>query len=780
MELSKDMFTKEESVEVFYASDEQKKNPRVAMYNMMLDIKSLAQFDKEALTDEVVDYAIEHGFVLPSYYNSDLFSNYKLAYYLVKQKPENLLYVDRKILTEEIITMALDKGLQFDPKKYSLMSNEKFLKVAISRDINLLNYVPKEAITDEIIKIAKKKKFVFEFKGERKAKRPYYENFSDDLDLIPNNNLYLLKYDELVISSFINGYEAIIFEEDIPTSNKYYDYMLEKALSDKISFDSLRNFKLYETETFKTYINNNLFVTESSRKLMQKYLKEKYIKENLELSSYVLRDDFVEEFGQLLVDMIIKYLICPKSEFRIDIILKEISVKDLKNIFDLLYNENGELKVLQFQKIVNYFASNINLLKQILNSNMNEVNVDNLKLLVNENNTDIKINSIDELNNLNDIRYDVYNKSYLSVRDKVFKYLTGNDYSEFYNVQQEEITSFRYKQLLKKNDNLDEQKIVSYLEYLEGIDKLSIEQLDDIWLELQNNKMDVYLLDEIVRSFKNNFFTNYRNNLTKIKDKKASYFEDDVPVFEYNGENFSFIAHAFNAFDSKYIEDNVVDSMYIPTIGRSYVATSYINQNHYSLAVMNETCVNFIFSDFSNENLIASSYEDLYIKAPKNNSLDVTVKQSKYLDPFEMACLTYQYNEMDFYRINDDDYKSIPSAVLCYDEVKKVDKIIAANYQLPIVLIKTEAYRNLNNELFEKYKEEIIRGDIAHLKEILGLSRKLQKIFNEEELSVMFESVPLDRMEELLSELRIFEYNENVIENIRNKYMPENVEAKKL
>ena len=195
---------------------------------------------------------------------------------------------------------------------------------------------------------------------------------------------------------------------------------------------------------------------------------------------------------------------------------------------------------------------------------------------------------------------------------------------------------------------------------------------------------------------------------------------------------------------------------------------------------MNGSCVNFIFGDFSNENLISSSYKDIYITGEENNSLDVSVKSSKYLDPFEMACLTQSYNEMDFYRINNNDYKSIPSAVLCYDEITENDKRIANDYQLPIVVIKTEAYKNLNRELWEKYKEELIRGDNIHLKEFLGLTSKLHINITLEELVSMFEGVSIDRIEELLLALRIFGYDESIINNIRDKYVVSDIDVKKL
>ena len=55
--------------------------------------------------------------------------------------------------------------------------------------------------------------------------------------------------------------------------------------------------------------------------------------------------------------------------------------------------------------------------------------------------------------------------------------------------------------MLRKNgnDNLEDQKLVSYLEYLEKLGQLSTEQLDSVWLELQNNHSEIYLLDDIIR-----------------------------------------------------------------------------------------------------------------------------------------------------------------------------------------------------------------------------------------------------------------------------------------
>lgn len=762
-----ELFTKEEMYDAnkYLSSEEQLKNPRIALYNVMKNVQKIYEFRKEALSDEVVDYVINNGLELPrnDWDCHELLYNYKLAFYLVKLNPSLLFRVPKNNLTEELITMALDEGFDLENIHEQLLENQTFLKLAISKDPKVLNLVKKENVTDELIQIACAKKYVFELVGQREGKRLTYTSFGEDDYLEVVNNLHLLNHDELVISSFINGYESIIFEEDISENNKYYEYMINKAINDRTPITNLRNKNLYKNEIFKKYLEENLFTTENARNLMKKYLDSKYITGNLELISYILKDEFVETFGLLTVDMIMKYLVCPKTDFKIDKVLKIINEKELKQSVDKLVQNNGEHYLLQMQRIINYLAENPNVIKMILSLDYDEIN--NLKFIMFENAPSIKVNNQDDLKNIHNVRYDYYHKDDLSIKDKIFKYLTGHLSSDFAKIQQEEITSFRYKRLLMQSnvDIKEDENIILYLEYLENLFTLSDEELLNIWNKLENN-IQPYLLDDVIYAYKKRYFEYYKSNLTKIRERKPSYIlNDDVPVIEFNGENFSLIIHAFNSFEARYNGTFTTSSMFENTIGKSYISTSYINENHYKGAGARKNEAIFAFEDFSVENLLGCSCDDIYTNGEENNSLDVTKHASSYLDMFEMSCLTHSFNEFAFYRVNNNGYRSLPSAILCYDEITNKEINGARAYQLPIILIKTSAYVGLNEKLFYQYLEEVNNGDMKHVEELIGLSFKLDKKFDDDFILEIFNNISNEQKLFLINCLEIYKYDDSII-----------------
>lgn len=768
-----EMFTKEEMIKVnkHFSREEYLKNPRIALYNVMISVDKIYEFKREALSDEVVDYVINNNLSSPVFYPDcdECLKVYKLAYYLVNQNPNLLSRVPENNLTEELINMALDEKFELQDIHPKLLKNKTFLKVAVERDFNVLNQVNKEDITDELIEIAKSKKYVFELIGKRKNMQLTHTSFGEDEYLEAENNLHLLDFDELVISSFINGYESIIFEENISLNNKYYDYMVNKALTDKIPITNLRNTKLFENEIFKKYIYDNLFKTENSRKLLKKYLDDKYMTGNLELTSYILNDNFVEAFGPLMVDMIMKYLVCPKSEFKIDVLLKKVDVKTLKQILDKFIDKDGQHVLLQMQKIVNYLALNSNLIKEVLTLDDNDLA--NLKFVIFENNCDIKINNIEDVKNINGIRYDYYNSSEMNIMDKIFKYLTGYSNADFRKLRSAKLTSDRYKRLLNKSgvNNDEDGGVISYLEYLEELSMTSEEDLFRIWSELKNNDVKLISFDYIIKSYKKRYFNYFKTSLTKIRGNKPNYFiDDDIPVFECNGQDFSFIIHVFNAFEARSDEVYSVSSMFKNTVGRSYISTSYINQHHYKGTSHGKKNSIFIFEDFSFENLIGYSFNDLCIDGNEKNSLDVTLRDDYYVDMFEMSCLTRVFNEFAFYRINNNGYRLLPSAILCYDEITEKEKNISRYYQMPIVLIKIDAYKDLNERLFNQYLEEVNAGDINHIEELIGLSYKLKCEFNYKEIQSIFDKVPDEDVDALYECLKMYNYNINILNSVRH------------
>ena len=202
-----ELFTKEEMYDAnkYFSSEEQLKNPRIALYNVMKNVQKIYEFRKEALSDEVVDYVINNGLELPrnDWDCDELLYNYKLAFYLVKLNPSLLFRVPKNNLTEELITMALNEGFVLENIHEQLLENQTFLKLAINKDPKVLNFVKKENVTDELIQIACAKKYVFELVGKREGKRLTYTSFGEDDYLEVVNNLHLLHHDELVISSFI-------------------------------------------------------------------------------------------------------------------------------------------------------------------------------------------------------------------------------------------------------------------------------------------------------------------------------------------------------------------------------------------------------------------------------------------------------------------------------------------------------------------------------------------------------------------------------------------------
>ena len=87
---------------------------------------------------------------------------------------------------------------------------------------------------------------------------------------------------------------------------------------------------------------------------------------------------------------------------------------------------------------------------------------------------------------------------------------------------------------------------------------------------------------------------------------------------------------------------------------------------------------------------------------------------------------------------------------------------------MPVVLIKTEAYKDLNERLFEQYLKEINAGDINHIEELIGLSYKLKHEFNYKEIQSIFDKVPDEDVDSVYECLKMYNYNINALNSARH------------
>ena len=190
------------------ASYELKQNPKVMLYAVKQDPNNLNYVKEEALTDEIIDFALSsEKYVFDSRKASyALRCNSRVMLYAVKQDPNSLNYVSGEALTDEMIDIALSTGkyiFNVEEANDKLRRSSKVMLEAVKQDPNNLNYVKEEALTDEMIDIAlSTRRYVFDAREANDKLKQSSKVMLEAVKQDPNNLNYAL--DEALTDEMID------------------------------------------------------------------------------------------------------------------------------------------------------------------------------------------------------------------------------------------------------------------------------------------------------------------------------------------------------------------------------------------------------------------------------------------------------------------------------------------------------------------------------------------------------------------------------------------------
>ena len=231
-----------------------KQNPKVMLYAVKQDPNNLNYVEDEALTDEMIDFALStEKYIFDGREASyKLIQNPKVMLYAVKQDPNNLNYVSDLILTDEMIDIALSTGKYiFDGREANrkLKQNPKVMLYAVKQDLNNIHYLSKNALTDEIIK------YVIE-------QDPDNLNYVDSCHLTDKMIDFAFSTGKYVFDSRKASYELKqnpkVMLYAVKQNPNNLNYVLGKALTDEIIDFALSTGKyVFDAREASMYLRHN-------------------------------------------------------------------------------------------------------------------------------------------------------------------------------------------------------------------------------------------------------------------------------------------------------------------------------------------------------------------------------------------------------------------------------------------------------------------------------------------------------------------------------------------
>ena len=747
-----------------------KQSPIVALNSVKKFPDSIIYFDKEAISDEVIEFFINSNLDLSRY--KILLGNEKFLLKQIEKDPYIIEKIDISYVTPKAIDKAIENG--YIPNLNSSLSNNSYyFKKLVEIDSDNLNYIKKDILNDDIIDAAVNNNYIYKFNGTREyiTNISTYEKFGDDIEKWKNDNTFLLTNSKLVLSSYYNGYKSIFFEEEINISNNEdYKKLIDEFISSNIDIKYFRNSNLLKNDMVKNYIYKKYFNTPIKKELFEHYISVFPINDvilNFEKLTHVINENFIKIFGENMVYLIIKYLIVPNNKFDIEK-FNDNQYENINKLFCIInQNNQNTLIILKFEKFINFFAENIFLFNSIIDNiellDNNDIN--NLNFVI-EVDQPIKIKNFNELKEFNKNYYNyLSSNNNISIKDKISLYLTGDRYLTFKKFLYTELNNSNINEIKEKYGFTIPEKYKIFIEYMEFIFSINdTESLNNIYKNMSYNEIEKISTEELTEVANKLFHNIYSSKLTCLNNLKPKRIENGVNVYELNGEDFSFLGHSIGAFDFGYVNSFGLNSLYKEEIGENYICLSYIDENHTTLFKKEN---NILFNQVSEEQLLSLSNVDTHTEKDEK-TMEINVTNKKYLLPLEMSCKTIHYNEFVALRQDNNCNPILPCAILCYDD-KNLPYKAAKAYGLSIVIINEKAYEEKRILKYNNYKNDVLNGDLTHLEELIALSFKLNRLLTEEELKIINEYIYNYEDNYLLFLLKRYKYDDELIERLANK-----------
>lgn len=714
-----------------YPIDYAKKSSKVllnTLKNNILNIYYISFFDKEAISDEVIEYIDEKNLIdnfnIPVMYQT----HPKFVLLKLKRNLDFVYSLTDESMTDEILNYL--KSINFSIKniisyidKYKsypyCLKSSKLMLLFLEESLDNIKYFNGDKVSDEL--------------GEYLVSHHYIYKKGDNLYLLNHYGVYQMFIQE--------GDISIIFKDDIKLNDQQINDLINKIADDKIPFPNICN---------KNLLNNKIFV----QFLISHYslnnpfnLNERYLVTSLGCSLEKLRNVFENNDIKIIIREIIE------NDYFIDMIgiLNNIDIKKFKELYDGLSQKENKINkrfdFYYFIKITEYLASHLSLVSELNNQTIDDEIFNNLSLAIN-NKDDV---SYQELVDYNSVLKKRINNSSLTTRDKIYKIMVNGDEDDV-KVFLREITDTNrllYLQLEFSKDTYEYQLLESYLDIIKILEKL------DNYEVLSN-----VLLDEIIENFnmkplfdlsvmKKNILMLYARIykklcITKEDMRKAGKSEiiGEKEIFYVDNYDFVFFVHNED-FNSK--EDSTSLDVF-ESEDKNYICTCYASELFpYKLNVSGMEV--YEFSDVSS--LISFGNKDIYINHTKKPMFTST---DQFENPIDMAFLHdrngYVPTEFDFLRFDVNNKKlrhslivvssreealkdKLSNCVLVFDEQKN-QEYLDKKFEALCQNVSTLEYKSLYKLIAMSYKytfdDDLISSIVLRISE---MNEKEQLVLND-------------------------------------------------
>ena len=109
--------------------------------------------------------------------------------------------------------------------------------------------------------------------------------------------------------------------------------------------------------------------------------------------------------------------------------------------------------------------------------------------------------------------------------------------------------------------------------------------------------------------------------------------------------------------------------------------------------------VMYVFGDLDSTDFLSICHQNAALPPKISQNVDLFVK-GRLVGPRKLMMKTMQnrsYNEIAIRRKRTDGTRVMPTAILCYDKINDASIRYAEYFNIPIIVINTKTYRNLQN-----------------------------------------------------------------------------------
>lgn len=578
-------------------------------------------------------------------------------------------------------------------KKYPLLEQyvyDKKLMKKLINDSNFCSFYNKNK--NLLIDFINKLKLIYNEEKTFEIFLDYLENFNAETFLEVSNNLnkfikYVKEYDNELLEVIRNiDWQKIIQTSYLDIEETAIDLVFNKYYTKSIKIKNIDVSELYNSQSIgikkcllELAKNNNLdffaFVVEE----LGKYdIKIKNLNDifNVEINDKLYSEKTRERLGEKNFTRLIVF--CFNNAYKGDILVinKLLEADNYDLIVDLL-NFDSSYSFSRYVKDEEYD-------KDIFSLN-NIESYDILKIICNYISPEIKLD-IEYLNNLHSISVKIY-ETFYEKHKEALDLLQNLHYEKFKNLSIEQ-----------------QKKIYKYVKSLDDDEKtLLVRELEKINVELR-----ILYKEEYASKFS-------QANLILDKAKERNVLDSqgrnhNIKIYELkNEEPFSFLitvmhhqarlytVNMYNRPPHKLTIDNPENFCKDLNGGSEIISTSMIDQTFIDTFVGALADVMYIFSDIESNDILGICPEDGAYPPIIDKKIDLFSK-SKPIGPDELMIMTRlnrNYNEISIKRKREDGTRIMPTAILCYDKINDVSLKHAEYFNIPIVVIKTNTYRNL-------------------------------------------------------------------------------------